>query len=127
MDGIVCWFAKLPDAGPCEGQLVRCHLLPQQLLKREFPEGIGGEAGVPRDADWPGGYTPLEALLKDTRCWVPGCGGLQGVSGHHGQLDTARTLRIPRAFLPDELEEYAGELGLTWWLDREYGSLEAAA
>ena len=34
-----CWFAQLPDAGPCEGRLVRCHLLPRQVIKRESTGG----------------------------------------------------------------------------------------
>jgi hypothetical protein len=25
-----CWFADLPDAGPCDGGLVRCHLIRRQ-------------------------------------------------------------------------------------------------
>jgi hypothetical protein len=95
-----CWFADLPDAGPCNGRLVRCHLIPQQLLRRE----VGRAANV----------------LWDSRVWVYGCGGPVGTGGHHGALDYARTLRVPRELLPPEVEEFAAEHGLVWWLERTY-------
>ena len=69
----------------------------------------------------------LARILWDERAWVPMCGGLTGCSGHHGALDTARTLRIRRDELPAAVEEFAAELGLTWWLEREYGPRAAAA
>lgn len=99
-----CWFASLPDAGPCDGRLVRCHLLPQQLLRREVGSG------------W-------RKVAADPRSWVWGCGGPVGIGGHHGQLDSSRALRIPRHRLPAGVEALAAELGLTWWLDRTYGPL----
>jgi hypothetical protein len=60
-------------------------------------------------------------VLWDARCWVWMCGGPTGVGGHHGMLDYARTLRIPRHVLPPELEEFAVEYGLEWSLERDYG------
>jgi hypothetical protein len=36
-------------------------------------------------------------------------------------LDYSRTLRIPADELPESVWAVAGELGLTWWLEREYG------
>ncbi len=84
---------------PCDGRLVRAHLIPRQVLKRE----------------WHG------CAINDPRSFMWACGGPMGASGHHGMLDSARTLRIPRERLPRVLEELAEELGLTWWLDREYG------
>lgn len=119
-----CFFADFPGAGVCDGRLVKCHLLPRRLLKLEFRYGIGGSRGVPHflvDV-WPAGRSKsLRALVADPRCWVWGCGGIVGSGGHHGQLDHARTLKIPREYLPRGIEEFAHELGLTWWLDREYG------
>lgn len=100
-----CWFASLPGAGPCDGQLRKCHLIPKQL--------IGREVGKQRKHLW------------DPRVLVDGCGGPTGIGGHHGQLDYSRTLRIPRDMLPAAVEEFAAEHGLTWWLDREYGALAA--
>lgn len=94
-----CWFAKIPGAGACDGKLRRCHLIPAQLIRREL-----GQAHV-----W------------DPRVFVLGCGGPMGCSGHHGQLDHSRTLRVPRAMLPASVEVFAAEHGLVWWLDREYG------
>jgi hypothetical protein len=44
-----------------------------------------------------------------------------GVSGHHGQFDAARTLRVPRHYLPPVFVEWCDELGLGWYVDREYG------
>lgn len=97
-----CWFARLPGASACDGRLVRCHLIPRQTIRRE----------VSRSA------------VLDIRTWVWGCGGPMGVGGHHGMLDYSRTLRIPRNRLPAQVEEFAAEHGLTWWLDRTYGPLE---
>lgn len=100
----VCFLARFTDTR-CNGRLVRAHLIPRQLLKRE-------------------GH---EALIPDSRTWVWACGGLVGSTGHHGQLDYSRTLRIPRAALPAAVEAVAAEMGLTWWLEREYGQREDAA
>lgn len=103
---MTCWVAlHVPNPGPCNGQLVRAHLIKQQTIRRE-----AGKAHV-----W------------DDRVWVPVCGGPTGCSGHHGQLDYSRTLRIPRDALPIAVEEFAAEHGLTWWLEREYGPAEWAA
>jgi hypothetical protein len=100
-----CWFADLPDAGPCDGQLVRCHLIPQQVLKRELNAGL--------------------SVLRDPRGWVWGCGGITGCSGHHGRADWAgvNRLHIPRDRLPVEFIEWVDELGLGWFVDRTYGSV----
>lgn len=99
-----CFLAAVPGAGACDGRLVKCHLLPQQLLRRELgPRG------------W-------RAVASDPRSYVWGCGGATGCSGHHGQLDYSRTLRVPRAMLPVGLLELAEELGLGWYVDREYGA-----
>lgn len=99
-----CWFAQnVIGSGRCDGRLVRCHLIPKQMLTREKLDPT------------------------DERTWVPGCGGPTGIGGHHGALDSARTLRIPREALPEGLEDFCAEHGLTWWLDREYGPLELAA
>jgi hypothetical protein len=95
-----CWFAGLPDAGPCDGRLVRCHLIRRQVLRREL--------------------NAAPAVVDDPRCWVWGCGGPTGCSGHHGALDTARTLRVPRDRLPAAFVEFVEELGLGWWAEREY-------
>jgi hypothetical protein len=92
-----CWLAQF-SATSCDGQLVRCHLIPRQLLARE-------------------GH---DALIEDRRTWVPGCGGLTGIGGHHGELDTSRKLRIPLWRIPTETLLLLEEIGLGWWLEREY-------
>lgn len=101
-----CWFAlHVVDAGPCDGRLRKCHIIPKQRILKDA-----------RSADpW------------DPRVIVLGCGGPTGIGGHHGQLDFSRKLRIPRDALPPSVEEFAAEHGLTWWLEREYGPLEMAA
>jgi hypothetical protein len=101
-----CWVARhVVACGPCDGRLVRAHLIRQQVIRREAP-----------NADpW------------DKRLWVPVCGGPTGIGGHHGQLDFSRTLRIPRDALPAAVEAFAFEHGLAWWLEREYGPREMAA
>lgn len=99
----ICWlgaFGEMEHGDPvpkCDGRLVRCHLITKQVIER-----AGGKV-------W------------DRRAWVWGCGGPTGIAGHHGMLDSSRTLHIPRQFLPAGTEELALELGLLWWLDREYG------
>ena len=102
----VCWlgvFGQMENGDPmpaCDGRLVRCHLIPKQQLSQK-------------------GHN-----VWDARAWVWGCGGVTGIGGHHGMLDQARTLRLPRGSLGPGVEELAYELGLLWWLDRTYGPLE---
>jgi hypothetical protein len=134
-----CWFADLPGAGPCDGALVRCHLVAQQLLKREFPHGawrlqhdgfdgwvnylpLAAQGEPEHELRWP--HLPLRKILDDPRCWVWGCGGPTGVGGHHGRLDYSRTLRVPRSRLPAAVEAFCEQLGLSWWLSRTYGEKE---
>lgn len=103
-----CWVAQqLPDSGDCDGQLIRAHLIPRQLLRRE---------GFARYADDPRSYA-----------WV--CGGPTGIGGHHGKLDQARTARPGRHHLPAGVEALARELDgqcdgrmpFAAYLDRTYG------
>ncbi len=123
----VCFFAGWPGAGPCDGALIRAHLIPRQLLKREYPYGMVVVDGVRERAlrrERP--TRTLRELCEDENGWVPCCGGSMGCSGHHGMLDYSRTLRIPRDRLPAAVEQFAAELGLAWFLDREYGEAVAA-
>lgn len=119
-----CWLAELPGAGPCDGRPVRCHLIPRQEIARAV-QAILHEKRRAGQIDR-GTYDRIvngEVLkaCRDSRSWVWGCGGPMGISGHHGQLDAERTLRVPRYRLPEGLEAFAVELGLGFWLDREYG------
>lgn len=97
-----CWLAahgRMEDGGPmpsCNGGLVRVHLIPKQLLKREH---------LPK---------------FDSRTYVYACGGPMGNGGHHGMLDQSRTLRVRFEDLPDRLLNFAEQHGLVWWLEREY-------
>jgi hypothetical protein len=62
-----CWLAQF-STKPCEGRLIRAHLIPRQLLKREgHPEAIDD----PRSSVW-------------------SCGGIMGNAGHHGMFDASR-------------------------------------
>jgi hypothetical protein len=128
-----CWFSMLPDAGPCDGRLRRCHLIPKNKLAQEFPNG----AIWPVGEGWPAKRAPalevlrefgpagfgmsLRELQADPRCWVWGCGGPMGPGGHHGQFKPDGPRPIARHRLPPGLEEFAAELGLEWWLDYTYG------
>jgi len=85
---------------PCDGELIKAHLLPRQLL-RQTSEG--------------------RRAIEDPRSWVWACGGVMGNGGHHGMLDQSRRLKLHRDRLPHGVEDLAEELGLVWWLDREYG------
>lgn len=122
-----CWFKGLPDAGPCEGRLRLCHLVPKSLLKREFPHGVvvvesTVTTSLRRAARHEELGISLLELVEDRRCWVSGCGGLgYGNAGHHGQFKPDGPKPIPRHRLPAVLEQFAAELGLGWWLDRTYG------
>lgn len=123
-----CFFK---GKGPCDGALIRAHLLPKQLTRREYPEGA-----ALFDGEWisvrelcrrvsPEGRAnyhtrSLREIHDDPRSWVPACGGPTGIGGHHGRLDGLK-LRIARADLPPALEQFAAELKLEWWLTRTYG------
>lgn len=95
-----CFFADDPDAGPCTGRLVRAHLCRQQTLRREGHRG----------ACW------------DARSWVWMCGGLgYGNGAHHGAFDSGR-LVIPREQLPQGFIDLMCELGMSYFIDKHYGS-----
>ena len=126
-----CFFAQRDDAGPCLGRLVAAHLLPRQLLRREYRYGCveeGGrwwplERGEERH-DLP--YRSLDDLIRDPRSVVPMCGGLHAHGGHHGQVVQPPTLRVAREELPEDFIEYVEELGLLWWIERTYKERQAA-
>lgn len=113
---MTCWLAQFRPDVPCEGRLVRCHLLPRQEIRRVWRSAHHG-AGSDR------AYLPWKTMrdaMDDPRSWVWGCGGGLGVGGHHGMLDHSRTLKIPWEALPPELHEFAADLGASAWLEREY-------
>jgi hypothetical protein len=134
-----CWVCDVLAPGAAEihrcrelsaGILDGHHVLPKQLLKREFPRGAvevhwdGGGVGWGRDPGLPpyrpeAGVTPaprrsLEELLWDPRVGVP------VRRWHHDQWENAR-LSVPRASLPAEVETFAEEVGLQWWIERSFG------
>lgn len=102
-----CFLAQFSDV-PCEGRMERAHLLRLQTLRREL-----------RKLDLPA--DELLALLWSPAVWRPGC------TLHHGLLDKARRLRIPRDAIPADTEAFADTYGLAWWLAREYGERSVAA
>ncbi len=108
-----CFLAQFSDR-PCDGRLVRVHLLPRQLIARALQTRLRGD---PYGAS----AVAIIAATNDKHGWVKACGGPMGNAGHHGMLDSSRTLWIPRHAIPAETEEMAAELGLEWWLEREYG------
>ena len=97
-----CWLAQHgrmehdDPMPPCEGRLIRAHLIPQWLLHRE-----GLEAG-------------------DPATYVMACGGLTGLTGHHGMFDVSRKLRVPLNALPEETKQFAIEHELAAWVARNY-------
>lgn len=90
-----CWLRKFAPAElrSCDGALDPCHLIPQQLLKRELGS---------RKVGW-------EMLV------VAAC------RKHHRLFDEAKRIRAPRSALPESVERFAEDAGLVWWLDRFYG------
>lgn len=119
-----CFLKQFSDK-PCDGRLVKVHLVPQQLLKKEFPHGVifhdnrWRRAHPIENPEW--AHRSLRQLQGDPRSYVMACGGPMGPTGHHGMLDGSRTLRIPRYRIPAGTEQFVAELGLRWFLDREYG------
>jgi hypothetical protein len=106
-----CWLAQFSDAR-CDGQLVRAHLIARQRIVREVTKRLPKEEAF--------------QIIWDPRVWVPACGGPTGIGGHHGMLD-GYSLSVPRSALPEGLEAFAAEYGLSWALDRDFGLREAAA
>jgi hypothetical protein len=110
-----CFFAKYAisesnePVSPCDGRLVRCHLIPRQRL-RETAQYKALRSNRAR-----------QFFLYDPRSWVWGCGGGVGLAGHHGQFDTNFRIRVPRCHLPPGVEELAVELDLLWYLDKKFG------
>jgi hypothetical protein len=104
-----CWFKGLPDAGPCDGRVVKCHLVKQQVLKRE----LGGRSGdeLKRSVD---------ALCRESWSWVWGCGGAMGPGGHHGQFKPDGPKPIPLSLLPEDFTRRMAELGLWWYVERTF-------
>lgn len=94
-----CWLAEhgIHESGhmpPCEGRAVKAHLIPQQTLKRTALVRSG------------------ELDLWDERLWRWACGGYgYGCSGHHGEFDTSKRLRVPWEALSDDLLDLAEQLG----------------
>jgi hypothetical protein len=119
-----CFFKDRPGWGPCDGPLIRAHLIAKQIIKREVFSVLAGEHGREKARKL------LEPYVWDERGWVPCCGGPTGIGGHHGRLDArgTRLTTLRRHELPERVEEFARELdGLVGrevfgsWLDRTYG------
>lgn len=119
-----CFFAGRPGWGPCDGPLIRAHMIPKQTIKREVFSALvaGGEQRSQA-------RLMLASYADDHRSWVPCCGGPTGIGGHHGMLDGPSDHRLPRAALPEGVEEYAAELDelvgravFASLLDRIYGT-----
>lgn len=130
-----CFFREVAPQFECGGRLQRCHLIPKQRLKREFPHGalvvvgepsVAAAASVPllplvREltvAQRPGEllvvFRSLGTIEWDERCWVPGC------VDHHQRLD-GRAFHLLRSDLPEAAEEFAAEYGIGWMLDADFG------
>ena len=109
-----CWLAQFADT-PCDGRMVRVHLIPQQQIKMRAKT-------LARENGWSATATATWSAeaSADARTWVPGCGGPTGIGGHHGELDHSKTLRLKHCRLPSGTVQIARELGLSWWLERNY-------
>jgi hypothetical protein len=95
----VCQLARFSDV-PCEGRLVRCHLIPQQVIRREL-RAMFKTGPAKRD---------LENIVWDPRTWVWACGGFgHGNMGHHGLLDNPGGIEPPWDALPDGVIEFAAK------------------
>jgi hypothetical protein len=129
-----CWFKGLPDAGPCEGRLVKCHLVKQQVLKREggsssaissrvrsfgtaevSPSRGYGLAGAVAVAGVPVAAAPRD----DPRTWVWGC-GLSRAGRSSRPVQAGRAEGIPLSLLPEGFTRLMAELGLWWYVERTF-------
>lgn len=91
-----CFLAAF-SSRPCDGALIRAHLIAKQALRRR-------------------GFDPW-----DERSWVWACGGpWPGLSGHHGAFDAFK-LRVPAVALPGALVEMCEEFGMVPYIERRYG------
>jgi len=104
------------------------HLLPQRVLRVEFPHGVFlGE----RDAEqawmavpYPGAVMglpvrSLQELLDDPR------NGVLVGNWHHARIENRRTIPL-RAHLPADVWAFARELGVVWMLERWYPAVPDA-
>lgn len=107
---MTCWLAQFSEQ-PCDGRLIRAHLIPRQRIVREVTKPL------PREEAF--------QIIWDERAWAWACGGPMGNAGHHGAFDN-RSLYVPRWALPAGVEAFAAEHGLVWSLDRDYGLARAA-
>jgi hypothetical protein len=91
----------------CDGELVRCHLIPKSRLRQELRSWVSADT--------------VDKLIWDDATWVWACGGPQGCTGHHGMFDIERTIRVPRVQIPRSTERFAVAWHLEWLLTRLYG------
>jgi hypothetical protein len=122
-----CFFAGRPGWGPCDGPLIRAHLIPKRMIKREVFSAL-----LARGVEKPLARLSLVDYAMDERCWVMCCGGLTGIGGHHAELDAPGVSvapRLRRDELPEGLEAFVAELDgmlvgrepFAVWMDKTYG------
>ena len=97
-----CFFEGWPGAGPCDGRLIRAHIVPRSLLKSSFYYGVVLEDGAWRklgrtEDRYDLEHRSLQDLVDDERSWVPCCGGMVGLAGHHGLSRIAWLCRAKRS------------------------------
>lgn len=107
-----CWFE---GKGPCDGRLVRAHLIPRQRIARELFTRFREQ-----DMTRPDAAQKAFDLAWSDDVWVPMCGGPTGVGGHHGLFDSRR-ISIARAALPEKVERFAETWSLEWSLTADFG------
>jgi hypothetical protein len=123
---VKCFFAGRRGWGPCDGALIRAHVVPKRMMKRELWAPLNREHPPMKAREILGG------LIWDPRAWVPCCGGPTGIGGHHAELDTpglSLAPRLTRAELPEGLEDFVRELDgmlagrepFAVWMDKTYG------
>lgn len=118
-----CFLAPFAK-GACWGPTDRAHLIPKQVIKRQFPFGAmrrvdtGEVCAQRRNEDFAAlGVTwepvAMKHVIWDDRVWVHAC------RRHHGDFDNYR-IRLWRADLPQSVFEFAAQYGLSWRLERDF-------
>lgn len=119
-----CWGCRVKpsERAKCEErsktgfkEWQRHHVLPQQIIRREFPGGVFGETAYPPEVEFRS--VTLKELLADER-------NLIWMREYHHQALEARHLIIHLQDVPAEARAFADELGMGHHLERLYPTWE---
>lgn len=118
-----CWLAQHdPARRPCSGKLERFHFIPRQRVEHAL-----GAMLLWATFDNPDDAVDDDSLARELvllASWDPRNGGI-ACEHHHRRFDGHATpaLRIAWDYLPDHVDEFAMDWGLTDQLERRFPQL----